>query len=84
MHFIVNHSVSFVEPITSVHTQNIENTWMLVKRKQKKQGGMCRTVLPTCLEEFMCRQEFGDKPFNLFIQLNSSIIYIYIYKLTLS
>ena len=71
-HFTVNHSVSFVEPTTGVHTQNIENTWMLVKRKQKKQGGMCRTVLPMYLEEFMWRQEFGDKPFkNLVLQIQS-------------
>ena len=45
---------------------------MLVKRKQKKQGGMCRTVLPTYLEEFMWRQEFDDKPFkNLVLQIQS-------------
>ncbi len=57
-HLTVNHSVSFVEPTTGVHTQNIENTWMRVKGKQKKQEGMSRTLLPTYLEEFMLRQEY--------------------------
>jgi hypothetical protein len=35
-HETVNHSLRFVEPTTHVHTQSIENTWMRVKRKQKK------------------------------------------------
>jgi hypothetical protein len=36
IHLTANHSVNFVEPMSGVHTQNIENTWMRVKRKQKK------------------------------------------------
>ena len=31
----VNHSKYFVDAVTSVGTQSIENTWMRVKRKQK-------------------------------------------------
>ncbi len=35
---------------------------------------MCRTLLPTYLEEFMWRQNFGDEPFkNLASQI--SVIY---------
>ena len=41
----INHSKLFVDPLTGVHTQNIENIWMRVKRKQKKQGGICRWVI---------------------------------------
>ena len=45
---------------------------MQVKCKQKKRGEMRRTVLPMHLEEFMWRQEFGDKPFqNLVLQIQS-------------
>ena len=54
--------MNFVDPTTNVHTQNIENRWMRVKTKQKKQGGICRQLLKTYLQEFMWRQEFGEKP----------------------
>ncbi len=44
---------------------------MRVKRKQKKQNGIARSLLPTYLEEFIWRQEFGDKPFkNLILQIS--------------
>ena len=46
----------FVDPNTSVHTQNIENTWILVKRKHKKQGEFNRNLLTSYLEE-----SCGDK-----------------------
>ena len=45
---------------------------MRVKRKQKKQGGICRSLLPAYLEEFVWRQDFGDKPLkNLIVQIIS-------------
>ena len=49
----VNHSKYFVDAVTSVDTQSIENTWMRVKRKQKTQAGICRSLLPTYLEEIV-------------------------------
>ncbi|CAF2022984.1 unnamed protein product [Rotaria magnacalcarata] len=55
-HATVNHSVSFVDSNSGVHTQNIENTWMLVKRKQKKQGEFSRTLVNSYLEKFMWRK----------------------------
>ena len=46
---------------------------MRVKRKQKKQGGLSRHLLNTYLEEFMWRQQFGDKPLkNLILPINSA------------
>ena len=36
---------------------------MRVKRKQKKQNGIDRSLLSTYLEEFIWRQEFGHQPF---------------------
>jgi transposase-like protein len=71
-HETVNHSLHFVQPTTHVHTQNIENTWMRLKRKQKKQNGIARALLNTYLEEFIWHQEYGDKPFkNLILQISS-------------
>ena len=57
-HLTVNHSISFVEATTGVHTQNIENTSMRVKRKQ---GGLSRHLLNTYLEEFMWRRQTLEK-----------------------
>lgn len=71
-HLTVNHSLNFVDPNTGVHTQNIENTWMRVKRKQKVQAGFSRTLLTSYLKEFMWRQKFGDEPLkNLVLQINA-------------
>jgi hypothetical protein len=36
IHLTVNHLISFGEPTTGVYTQNIEHTWIKVKRKQKE------------------------------------------------
>ena len=56
--------------MTGVDTQSIENTWMRVKRKQNKQARICRSLLPTYLEEFGWRQDFGDAPLkNLILQI---------------
>ncbi len=72
VHQTVNHSLHFVDPATHVHTQNIESTWMRIKRKQKKQNGLARSLLPTYLEEFVWRQDFGDKPLkNLILQTSN-------------
>ena len=62
IHRAVNHSINFVDPNTGAHTQNIENTWMRSKRKQKKQCGLHRSLFDSYLQEFMWRQMFGDKP----------------------
>ena len=62
-HLTINHSINFLDRATGVHTQNIENTWMDVKHKQKRHGGFSRPLLNMYLQEFTWRQVFCDKPF---------------------
>jgi len=52
-HKTVNHSIHFVDPTTHVHTQNIENPWMHIKRKQNKQNGVASSLLLRYLEKFV-------------------------------
>ena len=40
-HNVVNHPIDFVDPVTGVHTQNIESYWNRVKTKLKRLKG-CR------------------------------------------
>ena len=55
--------MNFVDPTTDVHTQNIENRWMGVKTKQKKQGGICRQLLKIYLQEFYVASRVWGKAF---------------------
>ena len=49
IHRTVNHSVHFLDPTTGRHIQNIENTWMRAKMKQKKQCGVHRSLFDSYL-----------------------------------
>ncbi|CAF3713841.1 unnamed protein product [Rotaria socialis] len=68
-HQTVNHSVNFVNPTTLVHTQNIENMWMVAKIKKKNQMRQHRTLLGSHLLKFMWRRRFGNRPFENLIRL---------------
>lgn len=61
-HKTVNHSLNFVDPEIHVHTQNIENMWMCIKRKKKLQMGLHSSLLPTYLGEFLRRRKFAHRP----------------------
>ena len=52
-HETVIHDVNFVNPDNQdIHTQNIENMWMRVKRKLRRQFGTSRALFKTYLSEF--------------------------------
>ena len=56
-HNTVNHSHHFVDPVTGVHTQNIENR---VKTKLKRMKGCHAHQLSSYLDEFMWHERHGE------------------------
>ena len=52
-HGTVNHSVTFVDPTTGVHTQHVESYWNRVKVKLKRMRGCHDNHIPRYLDEFM-------------------------------
>jgi hypothetical protein len=48
----VIHDANFVNPVNpDIHTQNIENMWMRVKRKLRRQFGTSRALFQTYLSD---------------------------------
>ncbi len=46
-HSTVNHSITFVNPTTGTHTQNVESYWNRVKTKFKRMKGVHEVMLPS-------------------------------------
>ena len=44
-HLTVHYDIHFADLTTDVRTQNMKNTWIRVKRQQKKQDNFSRTLL---------------------------------------
>ncbi|XP_065652014.1 uncharacterized protein LOC136079718 [Hydra vulgaris] len=62
-HSVVVHERNFVNPLDSdVHTQNVENLWMRVKRKLRQQFGTRENLFTSHLHEFIWRQTFKEFP----------------------
>ncbi len=58
-HSTVNHSVSFLDPVTGTHTQHIESYWNRVKLKLKRMKGCHSHQIPLYIDEFMWRERYG-------------------------
>ena len=52
-----NHSLHFVDPATSVHTQHAKSYWNRVKKWMK---GVHENMLPSYLDEFMWWERHGS------------------------
>ena len=65
-HSTVNHSVTFVDPVTHTHTQNLESYWAQVKIKFKRMKGCHAHQLPSYLDEFMWRERHGHSKMEAF------------------
>jgi len=59
-HSTVNHSITFVDPTTGTHTQNVESYWNRVKTKFKRMKGVHEGMLSSYLDEFMWRERHGQ------------------------
>jgi len=59
-HGAVNHSVTFVDPVTGVHTQNAESYWNRVKTKLKRMKGCHAHQILSYLDKFMWRERYGQ------------------------
>ncbi|CAF4179039.1 unnamed protein product, partial [Rotaria socialis] len=69
-HFPVgSRSIRSPESLTWVHTQNIENIWMVAQIKKKNQMKQYRTSLGGYLLQFMWRRRFGNLLFESLICL---------------
>ena len=68
-HHTVNHSVNFVEPVTGVHTQNIESYWAKNKRRCKNMKGIKREFLQDYLNEYMWRDNIVEDCFEKTLEL---------------
>lgn len=54
-HDTVNHSLFFVDPVSGVHTNNVECFWKNMKLKFKRMCGVHSTKLQSHLDEFLWR-----------------------------
>lgn len=65
-HSTVNHSVTFIDPVTGTHTQNVESYWNRAKIKLKRMRGCRAEQLPGYLDEFMWRERYGKSKADAF------------------
>ena len=59
IHLSVNHSIHFVDPLTSTHTQGVEGMWSACKRMMREERTMNSKLFDTYLPEYMWRRKFG-------------------------
>ena len=55
IHQTVNHSIQYVDPVTGVHTNNIEACWSACKASFRRRWGVARHHLPAYLDEYLWR-----------------------------
>ena len=60
LHEYVDHSKNFKDPITGVHTNNIEAMWGQAKKNLKAMNGVIDLWLPAHLDDFLWSQRSGS------------------------
>ena len=71
-HGTVNHSITFVDPTTGVHTQHIESYWNRAKMKLKRMKG-CHSHQTPYLDKFMWRERNGKTSKDAFYNIMQHI-----------
>ena len=72
-HQTVNHSITFVDPISGTHTQHIESYWNRTKTKFKRMKGCHSHQIPSYLDEFMWRERYGKTSKDAWISIIQDI-----------
>ncbi|XP_069684805.1 uncharacterized protein [Periplaneta americana] len=61
LHSVIIRERNFVDPVDpNIHIQNVENLWMRLKRKLRRQYGTTRLLFPGYLKEFVVRNMFRE------------------------
>ena len=60
-HQTVNHTESFVDPITGAHTQNIVSIWNVCKYHIKQKKGVLGSKMKIMLQEFVWKHNIGKR-----------------------
>ena len=67
-HLPVIHSQNFVNPLNStIHTQNIENLWSVLKRFSRRKGTNRKDVV-SYISEFILKNENNIDSFNVLLE----------------
>ena len=75
-HLRVNHSVTFVDPQTNAHTNNIELRWRALRHRLSR-GGIRREQIDVHLCEHLWRQDCANRAANPFQELMEDIREVY-------
>ncbi|KCZ82394.1 hypothetical protein H312_00052 [Anncaliia algerae PRA339] len=67
-HLTVNHSESFIDPLTGANTQSIENRWSVYKKKFKSRYINNPSDFSLLFAEFSFKLKFKDQSFSYFMQ----------------
>lgn len=60
LHYTVNHSRYFKDPVTGVCTNQVEGYWSRLKQYLRRLGVMSSPFIEEYIDQFMWRQLFGD------------------------
>jgi hypothetical protein len=73
VHKSVNHSLWFKDPVSGVHTNNVEAYWCSIKKRFKMLNGTSRALTASYLDEHMYRERYGRTYSDMFNSIMQDI-----------